>query len=148
MFTYEVTLAITLVIANTIAMLIYVLSRTNQRTIPSANKEMNKLQNSKENHPHYEAHLYIRIMVEAGNRMTELDDRMKNVQTIYEYLIMHPAILVDSPNVRNVTLAKAKEAQFVCLRHPTASWSAPLQRVLHAYNVTLDTISKLPSYVQ
>ena len=144
MSTFEITLAITIAIANAIAVAIFVLYRTKQRsTTPTASDS-----NAPPLSQLAEDQKYIRELVNRTHSLTSQEDRLKNIQKMYEYLILHPSLLIHEPILRNVFNQKAAEAQSFLSQKPYYSSASELSRVLESYYTTLLAISILPSYVK
>jgi hypothetical protein len=140
MTTYEITLAVAITILNVIVIGACILYRTKQYTIPSCKTQpLSQIQQDT---------MYIQKIINVTNFLPSEEDRLKNIQKVYEYLVIHPSLLVRDPTLRAIISKKAAEAQALLSRKPYYSCAAELSHVLEAYYATLQAISILPSYVK
>lgn len=140
MSTFEITLAITITIVNALVIGLCVLYRMKQYAVPESKiQHLSQIQQDT---------IYIQKIINVTNFLPSEEDRLTNIQKVYEYLVLHPGILVCDPTLRAIISKKAAEAQALLSRKPYYSCAAELSHVLEAYYATLQAISILPSYVK
>ena len=146
MTTFEVSLAITIAIANAIAVAAFVYVRTRGRTT-SASPTKALITSSVD--PLDADSAYIMTLVNRSHGLTTLEDRLKNAQELYRYLVLHPTILLLQPRVRDVTQRKATETIRLLQQDNTLPFPfvVRVQRTMDAFVFTLQAIRLLPEYV-
>jgi hypothetical protein len=100
--------------------------------------------------PLYADSAYILSLITLSKELATTEERLKNAQELYEYLVLHPTILLQKPGMRNVTQRKATETIRILQQNTTLPYPflASVQRTMDAFVFTLQAITLLPSYVQ
>jgi hypothetical protein len=145
MFTFEVSIAITIAVANAIAVATFVYFRTRGRTTSAS---PTKEQATASVDPLDTDSAHILALITRSHDLTTREERLKNAQELYEYLVLHPTILLQ-PRVRDVVQRKATETLRVLQQDNTLPYPfiVHVQRTMDAFVFTLQAIRLLPEYV-
>ncbi len=151
MLTLTPEIVLTLGIATAIAMtLLTVLyqRKTTAATAPTATAPLEAPSPSTAN-PLDADSAYIMALVTRSLDLKTKEERLNNAQELYEYLVLHPTLLLQQPGVRDVVQRKATETLRV-LQQDTAlpyPFVVRVQRTMDAFVFTLQAITLLPDYV-
>ena len=90
------------------------------------------------------------ILIARSHDLTTCEERLENAQELYEYLVLHPMILLQQPRMRDITQRKATETIRILQQNNTLPYPfiVHVQRTMDAFVFTLQAIRLLPSYVQ
>jgi hypothetical protein len=92
---------------------------------------------------------YITALVTRSLELKTKEERLNNAQELYEYLVLHPTLLLQQPGVRDVVQRKATETLRVLQQDTTLPYPfvVRVQRTMDAFVFTLQAITLLPGYI-
>lgn len=92
---------------------------------------------------------YIMSLVTRSLELKTKEERLNNAQELYEYLVLHPTLLLQQPGLRDVVQRKATETLRVLQQDNTLPYPfvVRVQRTMDAFVFTLQAITLLPGYV-